>query len=45
MIYWILDPTPDYSITQAYNLGAKWQYFFQDEDNDHAGTAVYDDKF
>jgi hypothetical protein len=37
----MLDLTPDDSITQMYNLGAQWQFFFQGEGNDHAGTAVY----
>lgn len=37
----MLDPAPDDSITQTYNLGAQWQFFFQGEGNDHAGTAVY----
>jgi hypothetical protein len=37
----MLDPTPDDSITQTYNLGAQWQFFFQGEGEDHAGTAVY----
>jgi hypothetical protein len=37
----MLDPTPDDSITQTYNLGAQWQFFFQGEGDDHAGTAVY----
>ncbi len=37
----MLDPTPDDSITQTYNLGAQWQFFFQGEGDDHAGTAVF----
>jgi hypothetical protein len=37
----MLDPTPDDTITQMYNLGGQWQLFFQGEGNDHAGTAVY----
>ena len=41
----ILDTTPDYSITQACNLGAKGQFFFQGEGNDLAGKEVYNDKF
>jgi hypothetical protein len=37
----MLDPKPDETITQTYNLGAQWQFFFQGEGTDHAGTAVY----
>ena len=37
----MLDPTPDDTITETYNLGAQWQFFFQGEGNDHAGTAVF----
>ena len=37
----MLDPTPDDSITEPYNLSAQWQFFFQGEGDDHAGTAVY----
>lgn len=37
----MLDPTPDDSITEPYNLGAQWQFFFQGEGDDHAGTAVF----
>jgi hypothetical protein len=37
----MLDPTPDDTITETYNLGAQWQFFFQGEGDDHAGTAVY----
>jgi hypothetical protein len=37
----MLNPTPDDSITQTYNLGAQWQFFFQGEGDDHAGTAVF----
>jgi hypothetical protein len=37
----MLDPTPDDSITAKYNLVAQWQFFFQGEGDDHAGTAVF----
>jgi hypothetical protein len=37
----MLDPTPDDTITQPYNLGGQWQLFFQGEGDDHAGTAVF----
>jgi hypothetical protein len=37
----MLDPTPDDSITDIYNLGGQWQIFFQGEEGDHAGTAVF----
>jgi hypothetical protein len=37
----MLDPTPNDTITQMYNLGGQWQLFFQGEGEDHAGTAVY----
>jgi hypothetical protein len=37
----MLDPTPDDTIAEMYNLGGQWQLFFQGEATDHAGTAVY----
>jgi len=37
----MLDPMPDDTITQTFNLGGVWQFFFQGEGNDHAGTAVW----
>ncbi len=37
----MLDPTPDDSITETFNLGGAWQIFFQGEGDDHAGTAVW----
>ena len=37
----MLDPTPDDTITQMFNLGGTWQIFFQGEGDDHAGTAVF----
>jgi hypothetical protein len=37
----MLDPTPDDTITEMFNLGGQWQLFFQGEGEDHAGTAVY----
>ena len=35
----MLDPTPDDTITQMFNLGGAWQIFFQGEGDDHAGTS------
>jgi hypothetical protein len=37
----MLDPTPDDTIIEMYNMGGEWQLFFQGEGEDHAGTAVY----
>jgi len=37
----MLDPTPDDTITQTFNIGGQWQIFFQGEGDDHAGTAVW----
>ncbi len=37
----MLDPTPDDTITQMYNLGGMWQIFFQGEGDDHAGSAAF----
>ncbi len=37
----MLDPTPDDTITQVFNLGGTWQIFFQGEGDDHSGTAVF----
>jgi len=37
----MLDPTPDDSITETFNLGGTWQIFVQGEGDDHAGTAVF----
>ncbi|MEN6425787.1 MAG: hypothetical protein ABFE13_10515 [Phycisphaerales bacterium] len=37
----MLNPTPDDTITLIYDLGAQWQFFFQGEGDDHAGTAVF----
>jgi len=37
----MLDPTPNDGVTAMYDLGAQWQFFFQGEGDDHAGTAVY----
>jgi hypothetical protein len=37
----MLDPTPDETILEMYNLGGQWQLFFQGEGEDHAGTAVF----
>ena len=37
----MLDPTPDDTITEPFNLSGQWQIFFQGEGDDHAGTAVW----
>jgi hypothetical protein len=37
----MLDPKPDDTITDTYNVGGQWQIFFQGEGQDHAGTAVW----
>ena len=37
----MLDPTPDDTIVTPFDLGAIWQFFFQGEEDDHAGTAVF----
>lgn len=37
----MLDPMPDDTITELFNLGGQWQIFFQGEGDDHAGTAVW----
>lgn len=37
----MLDPTPDDSIAEMYNMAGQWQIFFQGEGDDHAGTAVW----
>ena len=37
----MLDPTPDDTITETFDLGGQWQFFFQGEEDDHAGTAVF----
>jgi len=37
----LLDPTPDETINEPFNLGGQWQIFFQGEGQDHAGTAVW----
>ena len=37
----MLDPTPDDTITETFNIGGQWQIFFQGEGEDHAGTAVW----
>ncbi|MHC4542647.1 MAG: hypothetical protein ACYS74_23180, partial [Planctomycetota bacterium] len=37
----MLDPTPDETITEPFNIGGQWQIFFQGEGDDHAGTAVW----
>ena len=37
----MLDPTPDDTVTQLFNISGQWQIFFQGEGFDHAGTAVW----
>jgi len=37
----MLDPTPDDTITETFNISGQWQIFFQGEGDDHAGTAVW----
>ena len=37
----MLNPTPDDTIFEMYNLGAQWQFFLQGSGDDHAGTAVF----
>ena len=37
----MLDPTPDETVTQLFNISGQWQIFFQGEGDDHAGTAVW----
>jgi len=37
----MLNPSPDDSIADLFNFGGQWQFFFQGEGDDHAGTAVY----
>jgi hypothetical protein len=37
----LLDPTPDDTITQTFDISGQWQLFFQGEGNDHAGTMVW----
>ena len=37
----MLDPTPDDTATEMFNISGQWQIFFQGEGDDHAGTAVW----
>jgi len=37
----MLDPTPDDTITDTFNISGQWQIFFQGEGDDHAGTGVW----
>jgi hypothetical protein len=37
----MLDPTPDDTVTQLFDISGQWQIFFQGEGDDHAGTAVW----
>jgi len=37
----MLDPTPDDTITDLFNISGQWQIYFQGEGDDHTGTAVW----
>lgn len=37
----MLDPSPDETITETFNIGGQWQIYFQGTGDDHAGTAVW----
>jgi len=37
----MLDPTPDDTITETFNISGQWQIFFQGDGDDHSGTAVW----
>jgi len=37
----MLDPKPDDTVTELFNVSGQWQIFFQGEGDDHAGTAVW----
>jgi hypothetical protein len=37
----MLYPTPDDTVTELFNISGQWQIFFQGEEDDHAGTAVW----
>ena len=37
----MLDPKPNDTVTQLFNISGQWQIFFQGEGEDHAGTAVW----
>ena len=37
----MLDPTPDDTIAEVFDLGGQWQLFFQGAGDDHAGTAIF----
>ena len=37
----MLDPTPDDTITETFNISGQWQIYFQGDGDDHAGTAVW----
>lgn len=37
----MLDPTPDDTITETFDMAGQWQIFFQGRGDDHAGTAVW----
>jgi len=37
----MLDPMPDDTVTELFDISGQWQIFFQGEEDDHAGTAVW----
>jgi len=37
----MLDPTPDDTIALTFDMGGQWQFYFQGEGDDHAGTMVW----
>lgn len=37
----MLDPTPDDTVTDLFDISGQWQLFFQGEGDDHAGTAIW----
>ncbi|OHB76753.1 MAG: hypothetical protein A2Z25_02550 [Planctomycetes bacterium RBG_16_55_9] len=37
----MLDPAPDDTVTELFNVSGQWQIFFQGEGDDHAGAAVW----
>ena len=36
-----LDPAADDSVGEMFNISGQWQLWFQGEDSDHAGTAIW----
>ena len=37
----MLDPTPDDTVADLFDISGQWQLFFQGEGDDHAGTATW----